>query len=156
MAMANSMEMRCPFADHRIQELGLSIPFAWKYQGRRTKSILREALEGILPASILTGKKMGFNPPVPQWMNHELRPMLSEFLSERSVTSRGIFRPDAVKLLEREHLEGKRDNGLKLWALLMLELWFRMYIDQPSDLSTEPPVSVGAKRLNSGVVETVQ
>jgi asparagine synthase (glutamine-hydrolysing) len=148
MAMANSMEMRCPFADHRIQELGLSIPFAWKYQSRRTKSILREALEGILPAGILTRKKMGFNPPVPQWMTHELRPMLSEFLSERSVTSRGIFRPDAVKRLQQEHLEGKRDHGLKLWALLMLELWFRMYIDGPSDSSAELPVSVG--------VETVQ
>lgn len=145
MAMANSLEMRCPFADHRIQELGLAIPFSWKYQSRQTKSILREAMGGILPTSILTRKKMGFNPPVPQWLTHELRPMLTEFLSERSVSSRGIFRPDAVKLLQQEHLQGKRDNALKLWGLLMLELWFRMYIDRPCDSRAEPALSIGAR-----------
>lgn len=130
MSMANSLEMRCPFADHRIQELGLAIPFRWKCPRGETKSILREALDGILPANILTKKKMGFNPPVPQWINQELRPMILDLLSRTSVSRRGIFRPEAVDLLVQHHREGKRDNSLKIWGLLMLELWFRLYIDK--------------------------
>lgn len=151
MAMANSLEMRCPFADHRIQELGLAIPFSWKYRRGKTKAILREAMDGILPAGILSRKKMGFNPPVPQWLSHELRPMLSELLSPRSVSRRGIFRPDSIQLLLEEHLAGRRDNSLKLWGLLMLELWFRMYIDRPWNSPAEaiPSVSVKAPQRDS-------
>ena len=150
MAMANSLEMRCPFADHRIQEMGLAIPFSWKFRRGQTKAILREAMEGILPASILSRKKMGFNPPVPQWITNELRPMLSEVLSQRSVARRGIFRPESVQLLIQEHFEGKRDNALKLWGLLMLELWFRMYIDRPWNSPTDPMPSIMVEASQRG------
>src|SRR5262249_16534844 len=103
----------------------------------KTKWILREAMKGILPASILRGKKIGFNPPVPQWINHELRPLLSELLSSRAVEQRGIFRPQAVATLLQGHFEKKRDNALKIWGLLMLELWFRMYVDRKWDSPME-------------------
>lgn len=138
MSMANSLEIRCPFADHRIQELGLAIPFSWKCPRGETKAILREALQGILPASIVTRKKMGFNAPVPQWINHELQPMISELLSRASVNRRGIFRAEGVELLLEDHWQGKRDNALKLWGLLMLELWFRLYIDKKWEPNYEP------------------
>lgn len=139
MSMANSLELRCPLADHRIQEFGLSLPFAWKYRRGKTKWILREAMKGILPPSVLEGKKIGFNPPVPQWINQELKPLISDLLSARSVERRGIFRPSAVAGLLRDHFEGKRDNALKIWGLLMLELWFRMYIDHDGNPEFETP-----------------
>jgi asparagine synthase (glutamine-hydrolysing) len=129
MSMANSLELRCPLADHRIQELGLSIPFAWKYRRGKTKWILRQAMQGILPPSVLQGSKIGFNPPVPQWLNGELKPLISDLLSPRAVERRGLFRPQAVSVLLQDHFEQRRDNALKIWGLLMLELWFRMYID---------------------------
>ena len=152
MAMANSMELRCPFADHRIQEFGLSIPFAWKYRHGKTKWILREAMKGILPSSVLRGKKIGFNPPVPQWINGELRPLISALLSDRAIEARGIFQPAAVAALLKDHFEEKRDNALKIWGLLMLELWFQMYVDRRWDAPVEnlagidweqQPVSLG-------------
>lgn len=129
MSMANSLELRCPFTDHRIQEFGLSLPFAWKYRHGKTKWVLREAMKDILPPSVLQGKKIGFNPPVPQWVNRELKPVIADLLSPRAVERRGIFQPEAVSSLVQDHFENKRDNALKIWALLMLELWFRMYID---------------------------
>jgi asparagine synthase (glutamine-hydrolysing) len=137
MAMANSLELRCPLADHRIQEFGLSLPFSWKYRRGKTKWILREAMKGTLPQSILQGKKIGFNPPVPQWINGELRPLISDLLSPHAIGQRGIFRPDAISTLLQDHFQGKRDNALKIWGLLMLELWFRMYIDQSRDSELE-------------------
>jgi asparagine synthase (glutamine-hydrolysing) len=137
LSMANSLELRCPFADHRIQEFGLSLPFAWKYRRGKTKWILRQAMKDILPASVLHGKKIGFNPPLPQWINGELRPLISDLLSPRAVERRGIFRPQAVSALLQDHFEQRRDNALKLWGLLMLEMWFRMYIDRRWDSQAE-------------------
>jgi asparagine synthase (glutamine-hydrolysing) len=145
MSMANSLELRCPLADHRIQEFGLSIPFAWKYRGGKTKWILREAMKDILPRSILDGRKIGFNPPAPQWIARELRPMISDLLSDRSVERRGIFRPQAVAMLLQDHFEEKRDHAIKIWGLLMLELWFRMYIDRRWNSELEVPY-VGARQ----------
>jgi asparagine synthase (glutamine-hydrolysing) len=147
MSMANSLELRCPFADHRIQEFGLSLPFAWKYRPGKTKWILREAMKGILPPAILQGKKIGFNPPVPQWINHELRPLITDLLSRRAVEQRGIFRSEAVSVLLQDHFDRKRDNALKIWALLMLELWFRMYIDRRWDSEVEGSAGVGDHQL---------
>ncbi len=137
MSMANSLELRCPLADHRIQEFGLSLPFAWKYRGGKTKWILREAMKGILPETVLQGKKLGFNPPLPQWINGELRPLISALLSPRAIEQRGIFRPPVIAALLQDHFQNRRDNALKIWALLMLELWFRMYIDRSADSAAE-------------------
>lgn len=158
MSMANSLELRCPLADHCIQEFGLSLPFAWKLRQGKTKWILREAMKRILPENILHGKKIGFNPPVPQWINGELRPLISDLLSHRAIEQRGIFRPAAVSRLLQDHFQEKRDHALKIWALLMLELWFRMYIDgnwddEPAKLpqieSHELAHSAGGSRIGA-------
>lgn len=130
MSMANSLEVRCPFTDHHVLEFGLSIPFSWKYRLGQTKWITREAMKGILPESVLRKKKMGFNPPMPEWIGRELRPLISELLSPAAVEHRGLFRPEAITRLLQDHFHGKRDNGLKIWGLLMLELWYRMYIER--------------------------
>jgi asparagine synthase (glutamine-hydrolysing) len=88
-----------------------------------------------LPKEVLTKKKMGFNPPLPQWLNGELKPVIQQLLSPEAVERRGIFRPDAVRSLLREHEENRRDNGLKIWSLLMIEVWQRMYFDKQSEES---------------------
>jgi asparagine synthase (glutamine-hydrolysing) len=137
MSMANSLEVRCPFTDHHVVEFGLSIPFGWKYRPGNTKRIVREAMHGVLPASVLRKKKMGFNPPLPQWINLELKPLISELLSRKAIERRGVFRPEAIEELLKDHAEGKRDNALKIWALLMLEVWYRMYIDGQAGLFAE-------------------
>lgn len=129
MSMANSLEVRCPFTDHHLIEFGLSIPFAWKYKQGQTKRIVREAMRGILPDSVVRKKKMGFNPPLPEWINRELKPLIAEVLSRKAIERRGIFRADAIERLIQDHYAGRRDNALKIWALLMLEVWFQMYID---------------------------
>jgi asparagine synthase (glutamine-hydrolysing) len=133
MSMANSLEVRCPFTDHHVLEFGLAIPFRWKYRLGNTKRIVREAMRGILPEKILRNRKMGFNPPLPEWINRELKPLIDQMLSRDEIKRRGMFRPEAVERLLREHSEGKRDNALKIWGLVMLEAWQRVYIDRHAD-----------------------
>ncbi len=130
MSMANSLEVRCPFTDHHVLEFGLSIPFGLKYRPGRTKWITREAMKGILPESVLRKKKMGFNPPMPEWIGGELRPLVAELLSPAAVERRGVFQPRTITRLLEDHFQGRRDNGLKIWGLLMLELWYRIYVDR--------------------------
>ncbi|HZD92787.1 MAG TPA: asparagine synthase (glutamine-hydrolyzing) [Candidatus Sulfotelmatobacter sp.] len=133
MSMANSLEVRAPFTDYRLLEFAMQVPQHMKVRRMTTKWITRQALKDILPREVLEKKKMGFNPPLPQWINGELKPVIRQFLSAKAVESRGIFRPEAVQTLLREHEENRRDNALKIWALLMIEVWQRMYFDGQSE-----------------------
>ena len=73
---------------------------------------------------------MGFGVPVDRWFRGELKAELSAVLLDPVALGRGLFRPEAVAALLDEHAAGKRDHAYKLWALLMLELWFRHHFDR--------------------------
>jgi asparagine synthase (glutamine-hydrolysing) len=143
--MANSLEVRCPFTDHHLLEFGLSIPFTWKYRSGQTKWIVRQTMRGILPESVLQKRKMGFNPPLPEWIGVELKPLITQMLSRDAIEHRGIFRPDSVERLLKDHFEGRRDNALKIWALLMLEVWHQMYIDTQASAPIQSLLAGSAK-----------
>src|SRR5579864_8713575 len=156
MSMANSLEVRAPFTDYRLFEFAMQVPQRMKVRNTTTKWITRQAMRDILPQEVLTKKKMGFNPPLPQWINGELKPVIRQFLSPAAIDRRGIFRPDAVQKLLRDHEENRRDNALKIWALLMIEVWQRMYFDKQSEDSVLESVLGEAKRkpfVQAGQVE---
>jgi asparagine synthase (glutamine-hydrolysing) len=129
MSMANSMEVRCPLTDQRLVEFAMRIPPELKFRGTKTKWILRAAMQDELPRAILKKRKAGFAAPAPRWINGELRGLVQELLSPERVQRRGVFRPQAVASLVHDHSAQRRDNSYKIWALLMLELWFQTYID---------------------------
>src|ERR1051326_7769923 len=146
MSMANSLEVRAPFTDYRLFEFAMQVPQRMKVRNMTTKWITRQAMRDVLPQEVLAKKKMGFNPPLPQWINGELRPVIQQFLSPAAIERRGIFRPDAVQKLLRDHEEDRRDNALKIWALLMIEVWQRMYFDKQPEESVLESVVGQAKR----------
>lgn len=149
MSMANSLEVRAPFTDYRLVEFAMQVPQDMKVRRMTTKWITRQAMRDVLPREVLKKKKMGFNPPLPQWINGELKPVIRQLLSRESVERRGIFRPDAVQALLRDHEENRRDNALKIWALLMIEVWQRMYFDKESAESVLADALGEAKRKPS-------
>lgn len=130
-SMAHGLECRAPFLDHRVVELALAMPIDRKLRLRpgRSKVILKRAFADLIPPSIQTRRKMGFGVPVGRWFRQELRDELTEVLLDRSTLDRGLFRPEAVRSLVDDHLSGRRERGHQLWALLMLELWMRNYLD---------------------------
>jgi asparagine synthase (glutamine-hydrolysing) len=71
---------------------------------------------------------MGFGVPISRWFREELRQELKEILLDSACLTRGLFRPETVTRLVAEHLDGKREHSHRLWALLMLELWFREHL----------------------------
>jgi len=128
--MANSLEARSPFLDHKVVEFACSLPSRWKLRGRKSKYILKDAFSSLLPAAIMRRKKMGFGVPIARWFREELREYLREVLLDRKSLSRGYFRPERVRELIEEHQSGIRDHSPRLWALLVLELWHREFIDR--------------------------
>jgi asparagine synthase (glutamine-hydrolysing) len=129
-SMANSLEARSPFLDHEFVELVGRFPDRWKLRGlTQTKYILQKALQGWVPDSILRRKKQGFSVPMSAWFRGNLRPYVSATLLSEKAVSRGLFQKGAVQRLIEETASGKRDHSYGLWALLMLEQWYRVYID---------------------------
>jgi asparagine synthase (glutamine-hydrolysing) len=131
--MAHALEARSPFLDHQLMELAASIPAELKLQGREKKAVLRDALRGWLPDSILDRRKQGFSVPGAAWFRGELRDYSREVLLDPATLGRGLFRAGEVRRLLDRHAEGRADESPRIWALLMLELWQRDFVDAPRD-----------------------
>jgi asparagine synthase (glutamine-hydrolysing) len=129
--MAHSLEARGPFLDHRVVELALAMPIARKLRlrGGRSKVVLKAAFADLLPKEIQNRPKMGFGVPLDRWFRGELKEELRAVLLDPLAIARGLFRPEAVETLIDDHIQGRRDNAYRLWALLMLEFWFRNHVD---------------------------
>ena len=127
--MANSLEARSPFLDHKLMEFAGRLPSRFKVRGLTTKYILKKALKKILPSEILSRGKKGFGVPVGIWFKGELKGYLSNVLLDNTTLKRGYFKSDYVRQLVTEHTTGIYDHTHRLWALLNFELWHRMFID---------------------------
>lgn len=127
--MAHGLEGRSPFLDHELMALATAIPAAQRMRGLRTKSLLKSVMASRLPREILGLPKRGFEVPIERWLRHELKDFAYDTLTSARAKARGLFRPQAVKRLLDEHVAGLRPHHDRIWALLMLELWFAMWID---------------------------
>jgi asparagine synthase (glutamine-hydrolysing) len=96
----------------------------------RSKVVLKQTFSELLPAAIKKRSKMGFGVPISRWFRGELKRELREVLLDPVCVNRGLFRPEVVRDLLEEHTEGKREHSYRLWALVMLELWFRTHLDE--------------------------
>jgi asparagine synthase (glutamine-hydrolysing) len=140
-SMAHGLETRAPLLDHVLLEWAAGIPAEVKMAGGRTKTLLKAAMEPYLPREVIYRKKMGFGVPIDQWLRAELKPLAYDTLLSQAARERDLFHPDYVRQLLDEHSSGERNHHNRLWALLMLELWFRMWIDGPSEAAILRPAA---------------
>src|SRR5947209_6612557 len=129
MSMAASLEARTPLLDHKLIELVGRIPARLKMRGPETKHLFKRAVAGLVPDEILHRPKQGFGVPIQRWINRELRSRMRETLSDARTRARGYTDTAYVALLLDEHERGRRDHAMELWALFMLELWHRTFVD---------------------------
>jgi asparagine synthase (glutamine-hydrolysing) len=130
MSMAASVESRVPFLDHPLVEFTARIPAAQQIKGLAGKFILKEAVADILPREIVYRKKMGFPTPWSYWLAGPQLDEIGSLLSEPRSRVRGLFQPEAIQRLFSEHRAGSRDHGNRIWRLLNLELWQRIFLDR--------------------------
>ena len=92
-SMAHSLELRSPFLDHEVLELGVSLPDQLKVDGRRGKVALRRAFADDLPPSVASRGKTGFGVPLARWFREELRTLAGDVLLDERARARGQLRP---------------------------------------------------------------
>lgn len=129
-AMAHSLEVRCPFLDTDVVEFAARLPsrFLMRWRG---KYLLRRAMRALVPARIIYRRKRGFGLPLKRWMRRDLRQMIEDVLLDKTARERELFRPSYIEGLVRS-LNTPSPEVDRLWTLLVLELWFREFIDHGS------------------------
>jgi asparagine synthase (glutamine-hydrolysing) len=129
MLMGFGLEGRVPFLDHRIVELGLSLPDRLKVREGEGKWLLKRWAEPLLPPGHLQGPKRGFHVPIGDW----LRGDVAHEVGLRLVRNRGIrewFRPEAVTRLAGARRAG-RGGSRELFGLVQFAIWHRLFVEQP-------------------------
>lgn len=137
MSMAASIECRAPFLDQELVELTSRIPSDLKVRGLTMKHLLKKALEPWLPATILHRKKRGFGAPVGSWLRSDLDRLVQETLSVSQIKKRGLFEPNVVREIVADHQAQRSDHTDPLLALINLEIWCRIFLDN-HDLQADP------------------
>ncbi len=129
MTMACSLECRVPFLDHKLVELAARIPARHKLPNGRLKGLLKDALRGVLPNSIIERRKRGFGAPVGAWFKRELSGLRADLLSRDTLKRRDVFDPDVVERICNEHDRSRADHTDLILVLMNLELWSRLFLD---------------------------
>lgn len=122
-AMANSLETRVPFLDHRVIELASTIPMSMKCKDEKSKWILREVLYRYVPRELIERPKAGFDIPLGDWLRGPLREWGEALLSEQKLQQEGYFDVKFVRQLWQAHVNGKSNNQTLLWNILMFQEW---------------------------------
>jgi asparagine synthase (glutamine-hydrolysing) len=130
MSMIHSLEVRVPFTDHVLVEALARVPAPQQISLLASKRLLRRIMKGKLPEEVIRRKKLGLNPPMGTWLRGDSKGLLAEWLDPDQIRRRGLLNPGEVKRLIGEHQSHFRDHGLRLWSLIVLEAWMRMYVDQ--------------------------
>jgi asparagine synthase (glutamine-hydrolysing) len=129
LSMAHGLETRSPLLDHQLAEFCASMPPELHARGSVTKYALRKAASGLLPEGIIRRPKQGFMFPVAYWLSDQTLPAIRRSLVQGPAVRNGWIRADAVERLCSEHLAHRADHHVRLWMLLNLDAWSRIYLD---------------------------
>lgn len=132
MSMANHLEVRVPFLDHRVVEFANSLPAAYKIDGGIRKRVLQEAFREILPDELYNRPKKGFEVPLLSWFNNELKYTLEKEVFNRDLLeSQGIFQWDTIAAMQKKLTSfDPGDVHAKIWAVFVFQRWYEKYIEQ--------------------------
>jgi asparagine synthase (glutamine-hydrolysing) len=141
MSMAHGLETRSPFLDTAVVEFGASLPNRLRMRFGKGKVLLRRAMKGILPESIMARGKMGFGAPLGAWFRSDLHGFVRERLLDPASPIYEYLRPEPVAALLARHGSAAADLSAQIWSLLTLESWLRQ--EKGWGAATAPRVASG-------------
>jgi len=131
--MFNSLETRAPLLDQYLVEYVASLPSTIRTRNGVLKYLLKKVAADLLPAEILTRRKQGFGVPIKHWFRGDLNGYAHDMLLSTRAQQRGIFDPQFIREILKAHTRTTLVNhSSPIWTLLCLELWFQIYMDEPS------------------------
>ncbi|MEE8415690.1 MAG: asparagine synthase (glutamine-hydrolyzing) [Desulfobacterales bacterium] len=134
MAMANSLEVRSPFLDHKLIEFVAQIPERMKLRGSIGKYVLKQAVKQIVPEEIIQRRKHGFNVPIQTWLTGWLEEYARDILSESNLRQQGIINPEYVHDLWSSMRGNTYNYDRRIWLLLMFQIWYGIFIERNIDV----------------------
>jgi asparagine synthase (glutamine-hydrolysing) len=130
LSMAHGLEMRAPFLDHKLAEFCFNMPAHLKIRRGITKYALRQAAQTRLPLQIVRRRKQGFMFPMADWLNGSILEKVRATLLNGPLVSGDWIRADGIDRLLAEHQQRRADHHVRIWMLLNLDAWFRIYFNQ--------------------------
>jgi len=128
-SMLVSLEARAPLLDHLLAEKAATIPQSIKVRNRTLKYVLKEIAKKYLPHEMINRPKMGFAIPIKHWINNEWFELSGDLILSDRALDRNNVNQKYLRRIFDEHRSGMRDYSASLWALMVLEMWYRRYID---------------------------
>ena len=129
MTMAHSLEARVPFLDHRLVEMSFSLPSSWKLANGIPKSILKDAVRGVIPDEVIDRPKVGFGAPVSEWLKGEFGRRAEYEIGTCNLFNNGWFDRAYIRRMFEAHRSGRRNFATNLWALYNLAGWYNRWIE---------------------------
>jgi asparagine synthase (glutamine-hydrolysing) len=122
-SMSVSLETRLPLLSHEIAEFSWRVPRSMKLRDGKSKWLLRQVLYKYVPAELIDRPKMGFTMPVASWLRNELYEWANDMLAGSGGMNNNIIDEQQIRKTWDDHLNGRKDNALKLWSVLMYLAW---------------------------------
>lgn len=127
-AMSVSLEGREPFLDQNIIEFAAQLPSHYKYHKGIKKYILREIVHKYVPKEMMDRPKMGFGIPMNEWLQQDLKPMVTDYLSDTELAKHNLFSKEVVNKLLQDFYGGRTELYLRIWHLLAFQMWYRKWM----------------------------
>jgi asparagine synthase (glutamine-hydrolysing) len=128
--MTVSLEGREPYLDHRIIDWAAQLPDDYKYHDGSKKYILKEITHQYVPKEMMDRPKMGFAIPIATWLQKDLKDLVLTYINEKRITEQGIFNWTQVKEILDSFYNGKKELDVKLWYLLMFQMWHARWMEK--------------------------
>jgi asparagine synthase (glutamine-hydrolysing) len=141
MSMAASLELRPPFLDHQMVELAFSLPSNVKVRHGVTKWVVKEVARSVLPSEIVDRPKAGFRVPIATWLRGSMRDMAYDRLLSGNSFVSDVFDRGVVQEFLDAHGSGARNEDIRIWTLLCLEVWHDQFRGQLAGASSSSEVS---------------
>ncbi len=128
--MANSLEARVPYLDHRIVEFSYKIPDKLLFKGYNLKTFLKLAYKDILPDNILNRPKGGFGFPIDKWIRYDLKELVSDTLLSKDSLINPFLNSQNIEKLVKSHYKKETNSGAKIFMLMVFNMWYKRWISQ--------------------------
>jgi asparagine synthase (glutamine-hydrolysing) len=124
--MANSLEGRSPFLCKELLEYVPGMKDEFKVKGSTTKYLLRQLSKKYLPPEIINQPKRGFEIPLKNWVNNELKEVVFDYVASPNSISRQFIKNDFLDALLSNKVKISAEKRAKiLWTLLSMEIWYK-------------------------------
>ncbi len=136
-SMAFSLEVRSPFLDRRMAEFCASLPSDLKIRQHRIRYVQRQLARKYLPRAVARRRKQGFGLPLGYWFKGSLGETTADLFRDSSLAKDGYLSREGLLSVLEEHRQRGVDHSHRLWMLLNLEMWYRIFVrkDEMGEIS---------------------